>query len=509
MIPSVGDIYCVYSDKLQQYVACQITMLRETDSKRNPQLAAVLELDWTGDRLPDGAELHTMKPLVCDFYFWNHRLDHSFVGANVPPNYTLVGNIPPLVQEETNSYSGGWHVGGSLHRQRNWEKIDPGKREQFKAAANDDTLIEIGGQSIRRDTSKINDTILQVIDDMSELDKLPCLMTIHTDNADQALIHYVNSNPLIHELQLASCSSSQLDLRNSHVSRLILNAEGIEELYLNEDLEQLMLSGTLSLGLAIHAHEDGRWMGVQYSADVPTFHGLDRLNALSLTNVKEINMQQIVVRFPHLYELRIWGKPGIISNLHSLEQLKELHRFTTYDLFGFTGEEFPAPDRLPHLSMLWMTSLPTDAGKLIKAAYKKEVPRGLDLSITKARKPEWLAENLDNPFRDWDGREQITAANAKKSAQLYKKMLATVRTLDEQMGIDTVNATLKSLVTEYTEAFNKMDRRTGFIETVEREEIYMVLAGLLDQVEQQLGEQRKTLIDRDPLFELFDQLRDF
>ncbi|MFK4300017.1 hypothetical protein ABH892_000109 [Paenibacillus sp. RC254] len=110
MIPSVGDIYCVYSDKLQQYVACQITMLRETDSKRNPQLAAVLELDWTGDRLPDEAELHTMKPLVCDFHFWNNRLDHSFVGANVPPNYTLVGNIPPLVQEETNSYSGGWHV---------------------------------------------------------------------------------------------------------------------------------------------------------------------------------------------------------------------------------------------------------------------------------------------------------------------------------------------------------------------------------------------------------------
>ncbi|WP_431089821.1 hypothetical protein [Paenibacillus sp. 8b26] len=73
------------------------------------------------------------------------------------------------------------------------------------------------------------------------------------------------------------------------------------------------------------------------------------------------------------------------------------------------------------MSMLWMTSLPADAGKLIKAAYKKEVPRGLDFSITKARKPEWLAENLDNPFRDWDGREQITAANAKKSAQLYKK----------------------------------------------------------------------------------------
>ncbi|MGG1617455.1 hypothetical protein ACIFQM_19400 [Paenibacillus sp. NRS-1782] len=55
------------------------------------------------------------------------------------------------------------------------------------------------------------------------------------------------------------------------------------------------------------------------------------------------------------------------------------------------------------------------------------------------------------------------------------------------MDINTVNATLKSLVTEY-----KMDRRAG-----------------LDQVEQQLGESRNTLVDRDQLFELFDQLRDF
>ncbi len=97
----------------------------------------------------------------------------------------------------------------------------------------------------------------------------------------------------------------------------------------------------------------------------------------------------------------------------------------------------------------------------------------------------------------------------KNPPNCIKKMLATVRTLDGQMDIDTVNATLKSLVKEYTEAFNKLDRRTGCIETIEVEEIYMVLSGLLDLVEQQLGEQGKTLIDRDLLFELFDQLRDF
>ncbi|TGU99079.1 hypothetical protein EN829_058870, partial [Mesorhizobium sp. M00.F.Ca.ET.186.01.1.1] len=46
----------------------------------------------------------------------------------------------------------------------------------------------------------------------------------------------------------------------------------------------------------------------------------------------------------------------------------------------------------------------------IKTAYKQESKRGLNLSITKPRNPEWLANNLTNPFRDWDGRENITAA---------------------------------------------------------------------------------------------------
>ena len=39
----------------------------------------------------------------------------------------------------------------------------------------------------------------------------------------------------------------------------------------------------------------------------------------------------------------------------------------------------------------------------------------MDLRITKARKPEWLAQNLDNPFRGWDGAEHIPASAAKKA----------------------------------------------------------------------------------------------
>lgn len=45
----------------------------------------------------------------------------------------------------------------------------------------------------------------------------------------------------------------------------------------------------------------------------------------------------------------------------------------------------------------------------------------MDLRITKPRKPEWLAQNLNNPFRSWDGAEHIPAASARKAANQYRK----------------------------------------------------------------------------------------
>ncbi|WP_256973818.1 hypothetical protein [Brevibacillus brevis] len=105
-------------------------------------------------------------------------------------------------------------------------------------------------------------------------------------------------------------------------------------------------------------------------------------------------MHPLVQRYPSLQEIRLRGKPGTLSNLGSIKHLKELLTFTTYDLFGFSGDEFPSPDQCPKLSSLWMTSLPAEAAKTIKAAYKKEVKNGLDLSITKPRKPELFCKNI-------------------------------------------------------------------------------------------------------------------
>ncbi|WP_425251763.1 hypothetical protein ACPJXG_16960 [Janthinobacterium sp. NFX145] len=503
MLPNVGDVYSVFSSELQQYVACQVTRIKDVSSSR--PAAAVLELDWTGDALPDAAAVQAMRPLLCDYFFWNNRHDHCYATANVPPGHTLVGNIAPLVDVEVNSYRSGWNVGDSVLRQRNWERIDPLRRQRFKAAS-EEREVTVGGHVFRQDATKIDDSVLQALGDMSELEQLPCLMSIETSNGTQALMEFIQGNPFINELHWQSSTVHALDFSGSGVSRLILQPDGVTSLVLNKGLGLLALRGAPSPALRIDDGADGRHLTLQCTQTLPPFHGLGQLGGLSLVSMKEVDLAQVAQRFPHLTALRIWGKPGLASQMASLVQLTQLRMFTAYDLFGYTAQEFPSATQLPQLSALWLTSLPADVAKAVKAGYKRAAALGLDLSVSKARKPEWLADNLLNPFRDWDGREHISPAYAKKAALAYKNMLAATRGIDAAMEATAAAAALEAMVIAYVDAFNKIERRASIIETVEREEIYTVLAELLAELAQQLG---PALVDEPALLDLFDRLREF
>lgn len=498
MLAKVGDIYSVFSSRLQQYVACQVTAIEDKASSGSPPLAAVLELDWTGDALPDAAAVQAMRPLVCDYYFWNRRHDHSFVNARVPRAYTLVANIAPLVDTQVKSYSGGWHMGDSLYRQRRWEQVDPARRQRFKAASGAE--VRIGGQAVRQNTSRIGDGVLQALGDLSELDQLPCLTSIETRHGSAALAAYINGNPIINEVQWQSSTVSELDLSNSNVSRLIVHAEGLQSLRLNEGLSTLILNGAPSPSLHIDDPHAGRFLRLQCGGALAPFHGLDELMHLQLSAMPTVDFDVVAQRFPGLTELTVWGKPGLASNVASISTLTSLQEFTAYELFGYGPDDFPTPAQLPSLSSLCLTSLPLDAARAIKAGYKKAAALGLNLSVTRPRKPEWLAENLDNPFRDWDGREHISAAYARKASQAYKKLLATARTLDAVNDAETVQAMAHEMVTAYVAVFNQIERRSSIIETVERDEIYVALEQVLAQAQ---------LPDMAALYALFDRLRDF
>ena len=498
MLAKVGDIYSVFSSRLQQYVACQVTAIEDKASSGSPSLAAILQLDWTGDALPDADAVQAMRPLVCDYYFWNKRHDHSFANAKVPRHYTLVANVAPLVDTAVKSYSGGWHMGDSVYRQRRWEQVDPARRQRFKAASSEE--VRLGGQAVRQKTSRIDDGILQALGDLSELDQLPCLTSIETHHGSAALAAYINGNPIINEVHWQSSTVQELDLRNSNVSRLIVHAEGLQTLRLNEGLASLILNGAPSPSLHIDDPHAGRFLRLQLSGAIAPFHGLDQLARLSLSAMPAVDFDVVAQRFPALTDLTVWGKPGLASNVASIAKLTRLQEFTADELFGYGPDDFPAPAQLPALSSLCLTSLPLDAAKAIKASYKKAAALGLDLSVTRPRKPEWLAENLHNAFRDWDGRAHISAAYAKKAAQAYKKLLATARTLDGVSDAESAQAMAHEMVTAYVGVFNQIERRSSIIETVERDEIYVALEQVLTQTQ---------LPDVAALYALFDRLRDF
>lgn len=193
----------------------------------------------------------------------------------------------------------------------------------------------------------------------------------------------------------------------------------------------------------------------------------------------------------------MWGKPGNIRNFAAVEQFRELEEFSTYDLFGFTAQEIPGPERMPHLRWFWMTSLPEDAAKEAKKLYQKKRAEGFDLWITKPRKAEWLAQNLDNPFRGWDGAEHIPAAAARKAASQYRKTRSELLKLSQEPGQDVQDYALAA-VAAYTQTFNKM----RFIETEERDEISTALWGILDALPE-------GVFQKNALLEEFERLRNF
>ncbi|MGK5023659.1 hypothetical protein [Janthinobacterium sp. RB2R34] len=500
MPPRVGDIYSVYSNQLRQYVACQVTALKENSERKGAQLAAVLQLDWSGDALPQASELGAMRPLVPDFFFWRDKHDHAYASAEVPAAYTLVGNIAPLVLDDTTTH-GHWNAGDTLYHQRAWEQIDVTRRQRFKAASGD-VQVTVGGHVLRQDTTRIDDTVLQSVTDFAEFDHLPCLMHIHTEHGTQALIDYVNRQPLITELLWRSSQVAELDLRASHLDRLSIDATGLAKVLLNRDLGVLILRGEISPQLQLHSEAEGRVLVLSGSARLPGFAGLDHLAGLSLSALSEIDLEGVVQRFPHLTYLQLQGKPGTVSNLSAIAGLAQLQTLMLHDLFGYTAEQFPAPQKLSRLSTLWLSSLPLDVAQAVRKSYKKVVAQGLDLSVTQPRKPAWLAENLHNPFRDWDGREQISTAQAKKAATAYKTLLSATRAIDASMDAEAVQATLSAMVAAYVTTFNQLDARGKLIGTVESEEIHAVLAGCL----RELGTH---LADTDGLLAQFDRLREF
>ena len=498
MQAKAGDVYCVYNEKLKKYTACQITKVEDKDGK---EMAVKLSLDWSGEEPLKEAELSELKPLYVDYMYWDNSLDINHVEVNVPENYIFVGNVAPIMDVSSDSYSYGWGSGDIIYRQLRWQDIPKEKRDAFKAADKSEEKVVLEGEECRISRRNMSDEWSH-FEDVLSLRVFPCLSHLTLHKWYKNLYEYLEGYPFLRELELNNHGQKKLDFSKSYIDRLSVDMTGVEELVLNDGMEHLILFGEVTDNCKIRTEDNGSTLILYVDGALPRLSGIENLESLHIRSITKLDIEEVLSRYPDLLELRLWGKPGILINFDKLSGFSKLRFFSTMELFGFSEKDIPKPESFPNLCSLWMDSLPEDAAKMVKKLYKNRAKEGLHLWITKARKPEWLAQNLDNPFRSWDGREGITPSNAKKAADLYRKTRAQVVKLVEGAASD-FEQDIEALVRTYAEGFNKMDKRKYFITTIERDEVFDALSDILGLIPDELG------LDKNRMIDIFDDVKEF
>ncbi|WP_164135924.1 gliding motility protein [Stenotrophomonas maltophilia] len=506
-MPVAGDIHIVHNARLGACVAYQLTHQDAADGS-----FAILALDWVGSALPDAATVAAMQPARFSAFRAAPALMHRWAGKRVPRDFQQVGWREPLIPDPPRSY-GSWPRGAEWIGQRHWDALDADTVRAFHAAMSapedQSVVLERDAFPVRRCTRVLDSATLNHAPSLCVFGALPLLTQLEITTPVPGLLPWLCTRPLIHTLQISGLRESELDVRGTRLMQMTIDATGLRSLHLNPQLDRLTLTGSIDPGLIIHAEDEGRWLTLISTDPLLPGLGLPRLGELQLREVRELDAARIAGQFPELQSLTISGAPCVLHQLHHLGDLRQLHTLGGSELFPPAEALFPAPECWPRLCRLWLHSLPIELGTAIKKAYKGEVAKGLDLDVGQLRRPEWLAANLDNPFRNWEGSAHVSAVQAKKAATLYRKACTEALKLSTGGGDTTgLGAALAQIGRDYTEGFNALDRHSGFIETEEREQIYMAWMSILDAV-QARREPGAAALDREFLRAAMNDVRKF
>ena len=251
MKANAGEVYTVYNQYLKRYTACQVAYIAPPDTVSKESWAVILSLDWVGDSPLTVEELSHLRPLYKDFMYWSRDLHLLRVPLEVPPQYKLVGTLPPFTDQPCRSY-GGWNDGYEVYLQMRWQAIPEKRRRAFKEAMESDEVTEIGGIPVKVSSHRVNDQYAP-FDSALELKALPCLSELICQRWHPDLLEFLRGNPFISELTLLNHGQRTLDLRGTSIRKLMLDMTGLEELWLCEGTEQLLFQNKGPDACAIHA----------------------------------------------------------------------------------------------------------------------------------------------------------------------------------------------------------------------------------------------------------------
>lgn len=488
--PKMGDIFAIKNRIHNKWLLWQVIKDR---NETIPQIG-ILILDWFSNELPNQQQLQQVKPLWIDHHSWKGAYEALYVIDPPPASAQWIANIPPVIDLEFNAYGGSWYPSSAVIRQFEWLEFPEAARKAYKKALASDKKVSVMHREINEKSTSIWLAEKEHETQWKDLDLLPALNEIHFEGDDLSLIAYLEARPILENLSWDRHPHQVLDLRATHLRELAIDISSLHELYIPNTLRKLSLTGdyTNINQLKIYQENYGKFLliNMHYLNDYP-------IPDFSLKNLDEIwmrcsqlDIETLVKYYPHLSTIRAWGNPGILHNLNQLKKLTELDYFQLMDFFGFTEQDFPRANEMPKLDWLSLTSIPEAVGKWAKKEYKAIKP-----DISKLRNDAWLAANMNNPFRAWDGREGVSATKAKKAFDAYKKASMQIERLNTQPH-DTEAA--KKIIADFVGVFNKIDTK-AFIDTLEREEIGDVFRDLVTKMN----------VDRNTYDDYFDSIRDF
>jgi hypothetical protein len=225
---------------------------------------------------------------------------------------------------------------------------------------------------------------------------------------------------------------------------------------------------------------------------------------LTVHGISRLDCARLVADFPDLTRLSLSGNLGTLTSAAALNRLPLLQGLTIRELFGMDPSDCLLPRHAPEVEEVWLYGIPADYAAAMRKTWRPQVRHGVQLDVRGARRPEWVADNATNPLRDWDGREHIPRTGYRKAVAHYKAtrdaFLAEVTGGEQQDDIAEIGRA-------FAAAFNTLDSRSAFIETVEREELFDALHFLADEAQTAAG--RDLTAARAALIEGVESVRDW
>ncbi len=465
----IGDIYSLYLKRWNFYVSAQIVV--KDDSRGT---IAVL-LDIFSKEVPTLDALKKAKPFVLDHHYWNTINFYLYTGQLWAFNPIFIGNSTPIDTPADEHLSTFGMEQFSLQYQ--WNQLPDDFKKSFKEQRPRNKTIKI----TRSENKDFYTSLLQ---------EKPLAYEVESCIFDAQLQSFLKENQQVSKLELEEVDEAIVDISASGIDSIVIRDSHIEKIVLNRYIQTLCTLGDFSAIKEIVCPFEGELLHLRFSnfnSGYLKFKGLQEVRSLNIFSDKNysVDIAEIADAFPKLEYLMINGENASLKNVEALAKLRHLESVWLSNLYDF--DSFVKKTEMPNLSSITLWSVP----KVVADKVKKEF-KGIDeLDIKQARTDEWIKANLDNPLRNWDGREGTKPSVAKKAMKAYTdayKKLSANKDKDEALK------TLENFIA----IFNEIDEK-HHIDTLEREEIWDAF--------NMLGELTSLTIKEKE--DIFEDLRDF